>query len=290
MQLDSNRRDDSTMLLDILRSLPSFRPGVAYVLSDTLYLAPTARSPAARTMRSCRGPVFAAPKDGFAPLDAGRIAASASSEFAPLPESWASQQTMTAVKTGFEPLAPGTEEPTGLQLASLVEEYLLATAEAGGDGDPTAGEGDPMAAAEVVFQGEGDPMAAAEVVIDTVKEVARRREGIAFRLNTLGLCDSATTERLFESGVFAPDGVSSTRIASASVFLPAVEPQKYEELLQPSEGRGFEDVCSFISRVAQAGVPVEVTAVDRPDVDVAAIEALAMRLGATRFRTRSWIG
>ena len=43
-------------------------------------------------------------------------------------------------------------------------------------------------------------------------------------------------------------------------------------------------------RVAQAGVAVEVTAVDRPDVDVARVEALAMALGAKTFRTRSWVG
>ena len=42
------------MLLDTLRSLKSYRPGIAYILSNTLYLAPTACSPAARTARLCR--------------------------------------------------------------------------------------------------------------------------------------------------------------------------------------------------------------------------------------------
>lgn len=40
-----------------LRILPCFRPGIAYYL-DRLYLAPTNRSPAKKTMRDCRGPHF----------------------------------------------------------------------------------------------------------------------------------------------------------------------------------------------------------------------------------------
>lgn len=65
--------------------------------------------------------------------------------------------------------------------------------------------------------------------------------------------------------------------------------RRYAELLRPCEGRGFEDACAFVRRAAQA-VEVEVTAVDRPDVDVAEVEALARSLGATSFRTRSWVG
>lgn len=57
----------------------------------------------------------------------------------------------------------------------------------------------------------------------------------------------------------------------------------------PCEGRGFEDACAFVRRASQAA-EVEVTAVDRPDVDVAEVEALARSLGAARFRTRSWVG
>ena len=46
------------MLLDTLRSLKSYRPGIAYILSNTLYLAPTACSPAARPTRLCRKPAL----------------------------------------------------------------------------------------------------------------------------------------------------------------------------------------------------------------------------------------
>lgn len=37
---------------------------------------------------------------------------------------------------------------------------------------------------------------------------------------------------------------------------------------QRLEGRGFRDVCAFIARLADAGVEVECTGVNRPDVEV----------------------
>ena len=71
---------------------------------------------------------------------------------------------------------------------------------------------------------------------------------------------------------------------------PAANPEQYAELLAPRDARGFTDACAFVAQLAEAGVNVEVTAVARPDVNVAQVEALANGLGARSFRTRSWIG
>ena len=73
--LAAKRAASSTQMVSLatLQSLYSFRPGIAYVL-DALYLAPTARSPARRTMRSCRGAAFATKDAGLAPLPASRAA------------------------------------------------------------------------------------------------------------------------------------------------------------------------------------------------------------------------
>jgi hypothetical protein len=46
-------------------------------------------------------------------------------------------------------------------------------------------------------------------------------------------------------------------------------------------------VCGFIASLAEAGVEVEATAVERPGVDVAAARKLAEALGAG-FRTRTY--
>ena len=206
------------MLLELLRSLPTYRPGIAYILSETLYLAPTACSPAARTMRSCRGPSFADPQDGgFAQLDPTRFA---SRSVAPLPASRESKSQQTADQTGFQPLAPGEAEPTAAELAALVDDFCTAA------GARSNGS--------VVFQGNGDPLEAASVVVDTVRLVAARTQhAIDFRLNTLGLCDAATAEMLFASSAFAAaassgNGGGKVRISGVSIFLPAAEPSKYE--------------------------------------------------------------
>lgn len=187
-----------------------------------------------------------------------------------------SQQASTAEQTGFQPLGEGEAEPSASELATLVEEFFSAV----GDG----------ASHDVVFQGNGDPLEAAQVVVDTVQLVGRRREGVNFRLNTLGLVDAGTADRVLSSAVLSDMPGEITGITAVSVFLPAAESGLYASLLQPCEGRGFDDACSFVSRAAAAGVNVEVTAVDRPDVDVREVEALALRLGAQSFRTRSWVG
>lgn len=231
-------------------------------------------------MRSCRGPTYS---------NRMEHESNGTTIAAPLPASRTSQDTATSVDTGFEPLPDdGAEDPTADELASLVDEFYAArtsTESLGSMGESDGG---------VVFQGEGDPMSAAGVVVDTVRLVAERRNGIAFRLNTLGLCGLDDIELLLSSGVLTrgdADQRRETRIATVSVFLPAANPNKYKELLQPKiDGMGFGDVCSFVARLAEAGVDVECTAVARPDVNVGEVKALAMSLGATSFRTRSWIG
>ena len=223
-----------------------------------------ALSPAAHSMRSCRGPGFADPLA--------------------LPKSRASQQL--AEESGFEPLPKGAPKPSAQELASLVDEFYAAR----GAGDlGSMGESD----AGVVFQGEGDPLEATAVVLETVRLVAARRNGLPFRLNTLGLCDEEALKLLLECEVLERldqgDRRRETRVACVSVFLPAASPSKYDELLAPRGGRGFRDVCGFVARLAEAGVNVECTAVARPDVNVAEIETLARSLGARSFRTRSWV-
>mmetsp|Transcript_16084 Transcript_16084/g.38609 ORF Transcript_16084/g.38609 Transcript_16084/m.38609 type:complete len:264 (-) Transcript_16084:340-1131(-) len=262
------------VMLQTLRLLPSFRPGMAYVIDKSLYLSPTARSPAEQSMRSCRGPCFVTNDDST-----GNIA--------PLPASRTSQNTIAAADSGFEPLPKGADDPTAEELASLVDEFYTARTSIESSG--SMGEND----GGVIFQGHGDPMAAADVVVDTVRLVAERRNGIAFRLNTLGLCDTNDIDLLLSSGVLAcgdADQRRETRIDTVSVFLPAANPKKYADLLQPKDGFGFGNVCSFVSQLHEAGVNVECTAVVRPDVNMGEVKALAMSLGATSFRTRSWLG
>ena len=135
---------------------------------------------------------------------------------------------------------------------------------------------DKTGAQSVVIQGEGDPLAAQDVVCETLR--LAQGSGAQFRLNTLGV---GATDAVVEA---------LKLVDTVSIFLPAADATKYDELLQPRDSGAFEDACAFVRRAAASGAHVEVTAVDRPDVDVAAVEALATSVGAAQFRTRSWLG
>ena len=94
-------------------------------------------------------------------------------------------------------------------------------------------------------------------------------------VNTLGLVDSGLRTSCSRRPRWAR--VAYPRIAAVSVSTRRDEPAI--PVLQPVEGRGFAD-ARLVSRATAADVNVEVTAVDRPDVDVREVEALALRLGA----------
>ena len=145
-------------LVRLLRSLPSFRPGIAYVNQGTLYLAPTTRSPVRKTLRSCRGP-------GFAAIDTTVI----------VPAARTSPQIGTVENSEFATLPLEAPELTAEELGRLVEEFYAARSDTtttstssstnslGSMGEQDGG---------VVFQGDGDPLLAIDVVLDTVRYVA----------------------------------------------------------------------------------------------------------------------
>ena len=51
--------------------------------------------------------------------------------------------------------------------------------------------------------------------------------------------------------------------------------------------QALEEVCAFVRECVRVGVSVEITCVNRPDVDVEAVRVLAKKLGAS-FRVRPY--
>ena len=97
-------------------------------------------------------------------------------------------------------------------------------------------------------------------------------------------CDAAAALRAVlgdKASALADAGISK-----ATVALATADPGQYTELMRP-EGGDHSTVCGFIASLAEAGVEVEATAVERPGVDVAAARKLAGALGAG-FRTRTY--
>lgn len=176
--------------------------------------------------------------------------------------------------SNFAPLPEGYE-PSAEDLAAVVD---AAYAE-----DPRKkilgmGENDEG----VIFAGMGEPLLRLETITEAAKLIRESRHGVPFRLKTNGLVpggdNAGAAAMLKEAG-----------IKSASVFLPAADPKKFDELAKPiSPEFNFGMVCDFIGQLSEAGIDVECTTVKRPEINVSAIRQLALALGATDTRVASY--
>jgi TatD DNase family protein len=130
--------------------------------------------------------------------------------------------------------------------------------------------GDPTRYREVVFCGYGEPT----LRLDVVKEVGRRvaAAGGRTRLNTNG------HGSLIWKRNIVPE--LAEVIHAVSVSLNAQDAETYNRLCRPSFGDGtFDQVLAFVRECRRAGLPVSVSVVDVPGVDLARVRTLADELG-----------
>jgi hypothetical protein len=137
----------------------------------------------------------------------------------------------------------------------------------------------------IVIAGEGEPtlrMASLEALVHGIGEMIRKNSIIttSIRVTTNGLAAVDCTTRLFACGV-----------SSVSVALMTHDAAQYETLMM--SGKKDEDqtvahvqVQNFIRAAVRTGLQVEVTAVNRPDVDKEATSALALSLGVVPSAVR----
>jgi len=175
--------------------------------------------------------------------------------------------------TGFQPLPDGTE-PTGEQAAQLALRAIAALDAEGG-----AAEG----GREVVFAGLGEPLARASELTKALRHLADHGAAKVkgTRLNTNGLVQRGYANAMAKS-------LRRAGLARACVQLQTADAAQYQDMVRPLHGLGHADACSFVTALVTAGVATEVSAIARPDVDLAAVEALALELGAARFLTRPY--
>ena len=77
-----------------------------------------------------------------------------------------------------------------------------------------------------------------------------------------------------------------------TVGLNTADPVQYDEIMQLAATKypplaGHQAAVDFVSAALSKGLGAEVTAVQRPGVDVQAVERLAKEIGAG-FRARTW--
>jgi len=150
------------------------------------------------------------------------------------------------------------------------------------DRDPTADEilkamGDPTLYSEVVFCGYGEPT----LRLDVVKEIARglKSKGIRTRMITNG-----------EGNIIHKRPIAKELLGiidKVSVSLNVDTEEKYDRICKSQFGPGtFNKVKGFIGECKAAGIEVEVTFLNLPDVDLKNCERIAKGELGVDFRLR----
>ena len=117
--------------------------------------------------------------------------------------------------------------------------------------------------AELRLGGEGEPTLNLLAVEYLTREFSDK---ITMTVMTNGLTDCASS--LKEWG-----------ISGVSVAFPTSDPNQYVTLMDPLVENGHERVCSFVQSALACDLQVELTAIDRPDVNKVETQELARSLG-----------
>jgi cyclic pyranopterin phosphate synthase len=135
---------------------------------------------------------------------------------------------------------------------------------------------------EAVVVGFGEPLLNLEGTLQAVREI-KLLSDVPVRINTNGQALIMYPER------DVPAELKNAGIDRVQVSLNAPDSRTYEILCRPQLGlRAYDSVLEFVKRCA-ALFPLDISAVELPGIDTAAIERLAERIGAG-FRLRRFYG
>jgi TatD DNase family protein len=152
------------------------------------------------------------------------------------------------------------------------------------DHEPSAAEvlaamGDVSKYDEVVFCGFGEPTMRLEVLKTVAAQM--KQQGQTVRLNTNGLSN------LYYQRDIVPELVGLVDVVSVS--LNTADPAQYRQMCRPRFGEAaYEGMCEFIRACVAAGLKTVCTAVEMPEIDLAAARRKTAELGA-EFRARSYV-
>lgn len=135
---------------------------------------------------------------------------------------------------------------------------------------------DSMDSEPITFAGLGEPLLRKDCIYETANKIKEHRHGVPLRVKTNGLIGSKDCASVASM-------LKSSGIDKMSISLVSDNPKQYQDIMQPMNGLKFQDVCSFVIACVEADMEVECTAVDRPDVNVSAVRALSLSLGAQHF-------
>lgn len=284
--------------------------GLTYTLGRSLYVPLTCRSNSV-TLPATRGPGFSLPADAVSALLRLRVAEGYESAAEPfnlpgdrafLPPSLPSIFSLpTPVDSVTNELGDRNDglDPSIETLVASVEEQLLAGGQPATDG---SSKGNKKTYRSVVIAGEGEPTLRLSALLAVARAAASSMHALPVRVVTNGLGGAIPNQRrvlpkMREAGV-----------TSVSISLMTSQPDQYGELMGPVLHPAFIEaslmagtgdlevsmlahgiVCDFVSEALGCGMEVEVTGVDRPDVDKDKAEHFAANLGVRQpFRWRPY--
>jgi TatD family-associated radical SAM protein len=141
----------------------------------------------------------------------------------------------------------------------------------------------------IVIAGEGEPTLRLEALLELSRACSKMTTNadIPVRVTTNGLAREPKS---------CASKMKSNGVEAVSVSLMTADATQYDELMQPmlaeTGDRDFSAhgrVCEFIREAVISELQVEVTGVDRPEVNKDAAERLADSLGVTKpFRWRPY--
>jgi molybdenum cofactor biosynthesis enzyme MoaA len=146
----------------------------------------------------------------------------------------------------------------------------------------------------LIIAGEGEPTLRLTELLELVQKFRTTRNNkngdpktTMIRLTTNGLIDDNDNNTIAQ----VVESLHDAGVSHVSVALMTADADQYNrELMQPVMG-SHDNVCKFIQEAIRVGLQVETTAVDRPDVDKEATEALARELKVTTpVRWRPYFG
>jgi pyruvate-formate lyase-activating enzyme len=243
-----------------MRTTPPLASFFTYTIGKNLYVPLTSRSNA-RTLPETRGPNFLLGADVVAALCRVRDEEQGAQQWAPwclYLDTQENKQKLPVPLDIIDSLPKSTSDrlPRIQDLCSEISEAMKIRSEI----------------ESIVLSGEGEPTLRLDDMLKLVDDLKNSSDGgmPQIRLTSNGLVSSpkSVVEQLKACG-----------IASLSVALMTADPAQYEELMAPiGPSSGHSQVCHFIEHAINAGLEVETTGVDRPDVDKAMAEELSRSL------------
>jgi len=149
----------------------------------------------------------------------------------------------------------------------------------------------------ICFGGGGsEPLATLPTVMEAMEAIRAKRHGVPLVLMTNGLNHSNHTGsdpvddliELHEQWRNAPGADGDSKF-SVFVNIAGANPPQYQKVMAPTDTKkGFQEMTSFVARLAESGLKVYGTASEHPQIKIKQVRTMAMGIGCSDFFQRSY--